>query len=385
MLTPPPAHRLIAASFLVDFCLAMVGVAVQYAGVHVLAAPPLVLGLFGTLSAVAYTAACLVSGSFSDRLGRRFIALIGCAACGAVCLALPLAGHWSWVLGLMFLWGGSMALFWPPIQAWLAEVSPDDGSGLGRNIGIFNIAWTAGLMLGPLAASYLWDEARPHLSFLVGAGLFLPIIGLLLFTPPGRSHAPVAPLDQEPATAEHGDHFLHLARIGNFASFFAMGTAMTLFPKLGHELVFSVKMVGWMLFALRLGQILMFAWLSWEHRWKNRLWPMLGAQILAGLGLAVALIGTPAAVTIGFAATGAGAGITYVASLTYSLHGRTSDRGHTSGLHEAVIGSGLFLGPLVGGISAQWLDLRAPFIIAAMLFGVACVVQMAMHRKARRH
>ena len=62
------------------------------------------------------------------------------------------------------------------------------------------------------------------------------------------------------------------------------------------------------------------------------------------------------------------------ASHYYSLEFFAADRkGRGSGLSEAVVGSGLFLGPLVGGLLGQLVALRA----AIALLGAGLVLLMA--------
>ncbi len=73
-----------------------------------------------------------------------------------------------------------------------------------------------------------------------------------------------------------------------------------------------------------------------------------------------------------------GGGITYSASLYYSLQGHEESRGARSGLHEAVLGSGIFLGPLVGGAVANYVNLHVPFLVGAGMSAVLAVVLVAM-------
>jgi MFS family permease len=91
---------------------------------------------------------------------------------------------------------------------------------------------------------------------------------------------------------------------------------------------------------------------------------------------------------VAFAVAGMGAGVTYVSSLYYSLEGHAVSRGARAGIHEAVLGSGVFLGPLFGGFVAEIFGLRAPYIMSALVFvAVAIAVYMGwrqMRRALRR-
>lgn len=372
-----PTRRLIAASFMMDFSVAMVSLAVQNLGIYSLNAPNVVLGLFATFSSVAYTVGCLFSGSISDRFGRRRCALVACVGAGLVWVLIPNVGPWKYVLCLMPLSGASISLFWPSIQAWLAELTVGGRRELTRNLGLFNIMWCAGLMIGPVATGYLWG-AHHRLTFYAPAILLSVPIAIVLLTPRGKPRA----ANNGPADVrahEDSNLFLKLAWIGNFASWFATGTTMAMFPKLGDTLGFTELHVGWLLFAFRAGQVAMFEYTRHEHRWQYKLWPLLVTQVAAAGGMAMATVVTQKPLfAAGFAIAGLCAGMTYVNSLFYVLHGRTEGMGKTSGFHEAVLGSGVFLGPLLGGIGAQYISLRAPFAIAACVFALACFAQLWM-------
>ena len=211
-----PAHRLILAAFLMDFYVAMIGLATQNLGIYRLHAPNVVLGLFATVSSLAYTVGCLLSGGISDRLGRRRCAAAGCVGAALAWFVLPNLGAWRYVLCVVPISGASLSLFWPSIQAWLAELTTGGRQELSRNLGLFNILWAAGLMLGPVACGYLWGVGWSF-TFYLPAVLLLGLVPLLLLTPRGQ------PKSMDTGADELEDHedtglFLKLAWIGNFAS-----------------------------------------------------------------------------------------------------------------------------------------------------------------------
>ncbi len=380
LLSPP--RRLIGASFLVDLYVAVIGLAVQNLGDYGLHAPNYALGLLASFSAITYALGCLISGSISDRLGRKRLAVVGCVGAGIAWLLIPNVGGWRAVLCVLPLSGVSLSLFWPSIQAWLAELSGDRRE-LSRTLGLFNVLWCAGLMCGPVVSAYLWGAGH-QLAFWVPGVLMLAMVGFLLAIPlPAQGGA--APGEEERADHEDSDLFLKLAWLGNFASFFALGVIGGFFPKLGHELGFSVPFVGWTLFASRGGQLLVFLVTRYKHGWQYRVAPMMALQVTALAGMMLArLTSTGALFALGFGLAGASAGMTYVASLFYSLHGRSQGKGRTSGFHEAVLGGGGFLGPLLGAVVAQLVNLRAPFVLAAAVLAAACLFQGVMVASRRR-
>ena len=285
--------------------------------------------------------------------------------------------HQTFDAVIVQLSGASLSLFWPSVQAWLAELTTGGRRELARNLGLFNVLWCSGLMLGPVATGYLWGVSH-SLTFHIPAALLVVIVLLTLTTPRGLSGHGTAPVN-DMAVHENVDLFLKLAWVGNFASWFAAATVWAMFPKLGDSLGFPAHHVGWLLFSLRAGQVLMFIYTRYEHRWQYRLWPMAAAQGVAALAMALAAAATgKPAFAAAFAVVGLCGGITYVGSLFYALHGRQHGRGKTSGFHEAVLGAGAWLGPLLGGLAAQFISLHSPFAVAAFVFALACLIQLAM-------
>ncbi len=374
-----PARRLIIAAFVVDFAVSIVGLTVQFKGVA-LNATPLQLGLLGTFGSLAYTIGCLFSGTMSDRLGRRLLAAVSCFGCGIVWLGMTQAGSPAQLLALVPFSGGSLSLFWPPVQAWLSQVSATPAR-LTRNIGSFNLSWTIGLMLGPPAAGILWGfgEAVP---FLFAAGV---ILALMVWTRTikggGRSECELAPSAAEgpPMDAKLAQQFLHLAWVANFAAWFGRGVIGVVFPKLASDLQMSEQIIGVIIATLLAGQLAMFVYLRRHTGWQYRLWPLLVGLGCGAVGMTIAYFArTPWVFIAGFVTAGMGGGITYSASLYYSLQGHEESRGARSGLHEAVLGSGIFLGPLVGGAVANYVNLHVPFLVGAGMSAVLAVVLVAM-------
>ena len=62
----------------------------------------------------------------------------------------------------------------------------------------------------------------------------------------------------------------------------------------------------------------------------------------------------------------------------YSLHAQ-QDKGNKSGGHEAVLGSGLLLGPLFGGMLADSaLGVSSPYILCAVVIGVCSLAETSI-------
>jgi len=374
-----PARMLILASFLMDACMAMISLAIQNFGIYVLHAPNIVLGLFPTFGSAGYTSGCLVSGRVADRWGRKRSAVAAAVAVALIWMLLPAARSSLAVLCMVPFSGLAMAFFWPSLQAWLGETCRSEASVLGRVLGLFNVMWCTGLMVGPVAAGYLW-EAGYRWAFMIPAVLVLGLALLILRIPAGGAeHRSEKDAPATGCVDPRTHFFLVLARIGNFVAFLSCGVILALFPKLGAVLGYSPVLVGWILAAYRLGQTAVFAYTWLDHRWQYRLWPLVVSEVVGAAALVLASTASrPAAFATVFAVAGMCGGVTYVSSLFYSLHNRTGRRGRAAGIHEAILGAGILTGPLLGGVLAEWLSLRSSFAAAGAVLALAATVQIVM-------
>jgi len=368
--TGPEARALFAASFAYNLGAAMAGLAAILLAIR-LEATPLELGLIGMIWPAFYTVACLFSGPLSDRVSRRLLCSIGCAiACSAYLLMME-ASSPRQIMLFGFPVGIAMSLFWPPLEAWLAELSsPAD---LRRNFGVFNIAWSAGAAPGPFLAGVAINVGVPF-AF-VSSVSFMAIAGVIVMTrrPDVRRDANT----RRPLTADEDSsrRYLHLAWVANFGTYFTIGIIRSLFPKLGGELGMSSPSIGSLLSTITFTQVLMFALLRRTSIWHYRIAPLLVSQFILLAGSLLIYTGTRfEGFLLPMVMAGGCAGISYFSSIYYSIN--TPVRlGARSGLHESLIGLGVVAGPLTGGIVAQRWGLRSPYLLSAAvtLLGIGCL------------
>ena len=389
------AYVLIATSFVMDLLTRNAAQATQYAGIA-FGATAAELGLIAATATFCYSLTSLVSGRLSDRIGRRRGAVLACAVLIAAHAALMSAGT-KWQLAVLASVAGTgSALFWPGMQAWMAELGGKTKFQLNRLLGTFNVTWAAGLVVGPVVAGQVWllGQATGHSQewcYAVSVLCGVVVLGMVLAvrTCPPSGCAETADTEVEPRHPQ-ATTYLHMSWAANFASWFAGGVVAGLFPKLGHELGYDQGLIGLLAAAVHVGQVTMFAIILSTTRWQFRRWPLFGA-----LGLGIAGAGCSAAAphpglfALGFLLLGLCAGTTYVGSLFYALQGGGGQRGSRTGLHEAVLGSGVFFGPLLGGALATATrdllgpvpSLRAPYVAAALVFVGSGVAQLVIWRR----
>ncbi|MGE5839159.1 MAG: MFS transporter, partial [Deltaproteobacteria bacterium] len=247
-----------------------------------LKANPVQLGLVGTLAALVHMSMAHVMGRLSDRLGRRRLIITAPVIFCATCLLMTQVREVWIILALSVVNGLCLAIYWPTLQAWIAD--RQTGSGLARDIGTFNLSWTAATLAGPIISGSLYS-LYAGLPFLVAAG-----IGLLLFVLVYATVHETEPISmkqverQDRESTDWHRTFLFAAWVANFASWFIMGNARYQFPKLARELNIPPHFIGLVLGFLGLALFSGFFLLRKTDRWFFARNFLLGAQALALAG-----------------------------------------------------------------------------------------------------
>ena len=337
------------------------------------------LGIMGAVGSLSYTLGCLASGRLSDRFGyQRYFAFSSIAVALSVTLYLwtTCVSHVTVLVGItwLFMSGNS-----PPLQAWLGVHK--SRVELLRSLGLFNVSWSFGLLIGPAIGGALYTGDREW-PFLFSAGL-IGIVSISMFLLKFHEISPTS-TDSAPPDNSVTDRFLRIARVANFATFFAFGIIRSLFPKFATDLGIPPGSLGLLMATVGLATVITFYLVSRTERWQFRLAPLAAAQLLGGAGLAWLALGSGSIdFAVGLLAIGVLIGFSFTASIFYSLF-TGSPKGRRTGFHEAIIGSSFFIGALVGGFAAEHLGLRSPYLIAAGVILLALGVQAWLYLHKRQ-
>jgi len=120
-----------------------------------------------------------------------------------------------------------------------------------------------------------------------------------------------------------------------------------------------------------------------RHRedWHFSRLHLLGSQLLAGSGLLLLVISNhPVLFALALILIGMGSSVTYYSSLYYAVH-LIKKKGKGTGIHESIVGSGALLGPILGGIAAQYAGLRTPYLLCLAVLSLAVVVELNLTRR----
>jgi MFS family permease len=362
------------ASLLMDLSVAGVTFAIGRRAAE-LGASATQLGWLGAVWIGVYGAVALVTGRHSDRVGHRKLALIGCLISGSMAFVCSLTTQIGLLLLVSAFFGGGLAFFWPSIIAWLGEGL--HGHKLAVRLTIFSVAWNLGLLLGFILSGVLFKYG-PKLAFYASASSIL-LIAILLLLPTKPLENSNEPPDTVPAPhIPKGRGFRKTAWLANFATNFALAGTTALFPQLATHVGISADVHGALLAAGRGAALVAFVALQLLVFWRTRLWPLWVAQLacaasLVWMGLANTTWMFAAAWIIG----GTVSGYAYQASIYFTLEEMT-EKGKGSGFHEAIIGTGMFAGPVLAGWVGSHHSLRTPYFFCAAILGLLVVAQMIL-------
>ncbi len=364
-------------AFLADFQLYLIYTALPFKALQ-LGAGPFELGTVAALSTGAYAVSVGVFGRLSDRLPRLHLARLSCLGFIVACIGFTLARHLETLFWFAPFAGGSMAPFWPSVQASVADHA--GRSRLERQLGRFNLSWSSGKSMGFLLGGALvagWGTAA---TFTLGSTVAFVIFLLLPHSTARASHASAdVHADVEPLAPGYDPRAGTFRRVAWIANGITFGVSATLnhhYPRLVQEFGWSAETFGVFLGGTYVVQTLTFALLMLRpERWCFRRSLLYGAQAL----LLVTVLALPFAdrsrVLVSALVIGACLGTCYYSSIVYSMH-TSSRRGRNAGVHEGLLGLGSMLIPFLGGVGARQLDaLWAPYAVAAAALACGLFVQ----------
>jgi len=348
-----------------------------------LKANPIQLGLVGTLASLVHMSMAHLMGGLSDRLGRRRLIIAAPVIFSATCLLMTQVREIWMILALSVVNGFCLSIYWPSLQAWIAD--RQTGTGLARDIGSFNMSWTAATLAGPILSGALYS-LYAGLPFFVAAGIALMLFLLVFTTVHERGVSSTEKVERQDRETSHWlRRFLFAAWVANFASWFILGNARYQFPKLARDLNIPPHIIGLLIGFLGFALFSGFFLLRRTDRWHFRRSFLFGAQALGLVGVSLIIVSNqPALFASAFAMIGLCCSMTYYSSLYYAVH-LLKKKGKGSGLHESILGGGAVLGPILGGVAAQYVGLRAPYFLCIGVLAAAIGAQYLLLKKQINH
>lgn len=354
-------------------------------------ASPAATGLLGMVNGAGYAFVALAVGRLCHRIDRRLWMLGGAVCQVASGLLLAWAPTLEWFVVLVALQGATLGFFWAPYMSYFSEkVAPQR---LSRALGMFNMSWCIGGMIGAFASGLLYERLAPAAPFLAQAAVMLATVLVVAAArflglsreingsaqsgnaiPPGMEPHPRARL------------FIRKAWLALAATFFAFSGIIYLFPDLARAepLTLSAEAISRLHGLRALTMLLAFALMGATAGWHYRSAPLHAVFGLIFFSLfGIAFIRHPLGLALPFAALGIATGMGYGLSAYYSMH-LPQTRGANIGIHEFLLSMGSTLGPIFGGLVAQ-LSRRPdlPFIWSALPVALLWLAFFRIYHRGR--
>lgn len=260
----------------------------------------------------------------------------------------------TWTIWVMVgLYSPLTGMLWPMVEAFLS--GGRRGDNLRRTLGTWNIVWSGALVVAYMAAAPV-IAPQPTVA-LLGLGA-THVVALVILASFAREPAAHVHEQHAPAPASY-ERLLSLFRVLLPASYLVNSALTPLLAEVHGRFDISAAGQVWLatswLIARPITFLVLGRWTGWHGSWTM---PWIGAGLLlagfAGAALSSRIsVGTPGLVMQAgsLVCFGVGMATIYTGALYYAMEvGRAEvDAG---GVHEALIGVGYTLGPLMGLVAA---------------------------------
>jgi MFS family permease len=347
-----------------------------------LKAPTLLIGLIGSAGGLVYSFLPFVAGTMCDRIRRKIFVFASLALYSCACLLYSLTEEASMLIFAKILEWAAVAIFWPTVEALLADSS---GLRLEETLRRFNLSWGSAMVIGPVIGGSLitvWSVKAPFIFSLFLSAIFA-FFSIFILKEPARSHESKIHAMNEPKNVSGKQYPLvsGLASIFLFSS--VDGIILTLFPAYASKLEISAFNIGWIVFAFGAARVATF---SQTNKIETKIGKtgmfLLGTSFIGVASLLTTFSYTFPLYMLCFALFGFGTGLSYAASISLVLGRWESSRGRAAGVFESMIGFGYFIGPLIGGILSGYSDI-APYYFGFVLSVTIFLIQLfAKKRKS---
>jgi len=342
---------------------------------------PLVIGVIGSAGGLVYSFLPFIAGTLCDRMRRKVFVFAALALYGCSCIMYSFAEEASMLVFARILEWSSVAIFWPAVEALLADSSE---SKLEETIRKFNLSWGSAMVIGPVVGGFLitvWFIKAPFI-FSVFSSILFAALSVIILKEPLRKREPKISVEVKLKK----DKNINYSLISGLASIFLFssvdGILLTLFPAYASQLGISAFNIGLIMFAFGAARVAAF---SQSNKTESKIGK-------TGMFLLSSLIFGAASLLIAFSTTlplfmlccvffGVGSALAYAASITLILGRGEASRGRAAGTFESLMGFGYFAGPLIGGVVAEHL-ITAPYLFGSFLSMTVFFIQLLLRKSS---
>ncbi len=306
----------------------------------------------GVSMGAAYTVCAWSAGRLMGRhvgRGKRLSTrgFLGLLLAGAAALSVvPVVVGERWALvAYATVYIALCGFVWPTVESYLADGR--SGRALRRATGLFNLSWASSLVVAMWVIAPVLEE---HPLWVLGVLVPIHLVSIVLLVlfrrnPGEHGSAAHAHTPEELAALVRLRRLFRMCLLGSYVLHAGLSPVLPqMIEGLGVEVRHSTVLASvWMV--TRLGVFaLMISWHGWHGHARTAVWS--GGLMLGGFVLAL-MSGSWWVLAIGLAMLGVGIGAVYAAAIYYALETGSTDV-DAGGKHEAMIGAGYTVGPMLG-------------------------------------
>jgi len=386
------------AALLMDVVFGCVGLGLSLRATHHFKLDYTALAMLFAVGGLSASAGCLFLSRLSDRLGRKPVILVALAGVATMSFLFAAATEVWHLYALIAVNSCLMGVFWSSLEARITDGA--DGRELTRRLGTFGIFFCLGLMLGDPAGGFLadWQPVAPFYAASAVTLLLLSTLAVLFRVDRMHDGHRAGPLASEDVSQDEvlpgvavRRAFRLAAWISNAIAYAVVAVLLRLFPRFATlssgegGLGFTGGEVGLIGGAAPLAMVCGFVVLGRLHVWHYKFRWIAAAQCVSVCGLLMYVLSRDFGFfVLGSFLFGLGKGVTYIASIYYSLHAQTA-RGGQSGLHEGILCFGYAAGMIVTGLAASVLTShRVPYWVCVIVLVAGIAVESGIIWRAKR-
>jgi len=342
----------------------------------------------------AYVFISLLAGKLTERWGPR--TMIVRMICGTIVttagglLVLGWPSIWALLL-IMLLFNFTSSQLWPALESAITR-SPGR-LPLSSRIALYNLTWSATAFLGFLTVGTLanlwwgWVFVLPALASSCSVFIILrwaipaALIGAQQVGDSAAADDPTA------AAVQRARTLLHMAWIGNALAYVAINVLIPVIPTLTKVAGFGSLAAGAAIASLwplsrTAGFGIAWYWKGWHFKVR---W-LLAAQATLTVCFALLLLRpNPLTLVCTQIVFGLATAFVYASSLYYAMHVSDGAGGH-AGMHEALIGVGIAIGPAIGALAGTGSDSTTRIggsVSLVLALGIGAMALLAVRRPQR--
>ena len=308
------------------------------------------LGVMGAFHAAGYTVMTIVTGLLMDRYEKMKLYIVFASLNIFSIGAFSLTGNIQHMILLRGLLGLTSGTFWVSSSSITAALS--EPTELTRNIGLYNLSWISGLIVGPFLGGFIGEYIGFQALFaiqslLVLVGVFIISVKLLphgnLYGKQGKMKIDFNALRQ-----------VSVAYLCLFPYTLSSGIYFSILPGYMGELGITASIIGALFTVGNLTKAMGFFGVERLVNWSTKRSVRLISLMLTVSLAWVSYVNDAIGIAIPLAIYGLANGLLEPIILNYIAHKSPDEsRSFQMGMYETVFGLGMIIGPIATGYITQ--------------------------------